>query len=133
MKPLVGLVKDHEAKAAQCQHIRSLHEVAQSSGCADQNIASFLQAGDLVKHWAATVNDARAQHRAVAKLSGLVEDLNGQLTAGTNNEDQRLSTHRGVNARSESGRVGSRSGELLRLAHQLVENRDDVRRCLAGS
>lgn len=72
-------------------------------------------------------------HGTIAESTSLVEDLRSKLTGRADNKDQGLSTDTLANTKLECGRVRTRSSKLLGLAHQLGQNRNQKRGCLAGA
>lgn len=132
MQHLISLINDHVAQATQGQDMRTLNEVDETTRRGDQYVASLGKLTDLITNWTATVGDARAKHGTVAELASLVEDLDGQLASRDDDDNQRLSTNLG-GVEVNHGRVGTRSSELLGLAHQLVQDGDEVSGSLAGT
>lgn len=72
-----------------------------------------------------TIDDTGAQHRTVAESTSFVEDLRGQLTAGAYDQHQWLSSNALSNTGLEGSGVWTWSRQLLCLAHQLGENRNE--------
>jgi hypothetical protein len=54
-----------------------LHEVHQATGGGNEDVATHLELLALVLGRSTTVDDARAQHRAVTETTSLVKDLEG--------------------------------------------------------
>lgn len=133
MKHLISLVKDHVTNTAEGQESGIVHEVDQTTGRRNENVAALLELGALLTGRTATVNDARAKHGAVAKLPGFGEDLNSQLTAGADDDNEGLSADSLVNTLAEGGGIGTRSGQLLSLAHQLIQDGNQIGGSLAGT
>lgn len=133
MKHLIGFINDHIADTAQRQDLRAIHEVNQTAGGGDEDVAALRDLLHLFPHRAAAVDDARAQHRAITEFAGLVEDLNGQLAAWTDDHDKRLSSAGRVNAGLVGDRIRAGSRQLLGLAHQLVDDGDQIGSSLAGT
>lgn len=129
---LISLVDDGELETTEREQVQVLHEVHETTGGRNQDVAAHLQLLTLVTGRSTTVDHARTQHRAVAQTACFVEDLASQLSGGTNNEDKRLSTNL-VGQRVVAGGVRARSCELASLAHQLGEDGDEEGGCLAGA
>jgi hypothetical protein len=78
------------------------------------------------------IRNARAKHSTIAKLACLVEDLHRELACWADYDNKGLSADLCLEI-LHKGRVRPRSSELLRLTHELVEDGDQIRSCLAGS
>ena len=128
---LIGLIDDHVPHAAKSQNLRIVNELNKPTRRRDQNVAALLKLRFLLSNGAAAVGDARAQHGAVAELAGLVEDLDGELTSGNDDNHKRLGTDARVDALLVGRRVWAGSSQLLCLAHQLVQDGNQVRSRLA--
>lgn len=131
VKHLVGFINDHVLDAAQRQDVRTLHHVDQTARRGDENITALLQLINLVAHRSASIDDARSEHGTVAKLSGLVEDLNCEFSSRNHDDDQGLCPYGRDNACIKLERIRTRSSQLLGLAHQMVEDGDKIRSGLA--
>jgi hypothetical protein len=107
---------------AERQYVRLVHEIKQSSGGTDQNVAAHLEFIALITDRRATVNNTGPQHRPVTQTSCLIENLCGELPSRGHNQHKRLSTHGIYTWSVASGKVRTRGGQLLRLSHQLRKN-----------
>jgi hypothetical protein len=108
------------------QDIRLGHEVDQTTWSSNENVTALGQLLSLFTHRTTAIGNARAEHRAIAKTTRLVEDLTTQLTSWCYDEDQRLSTN-SVDIRVEAvSEVWATSSKLLNLAHELRDGRDQV-------
>ncbi len=86
VKHTISLIEDKVLDVAQGD-ATSLYEIDQSSGGSDEQIAAALDLSELGADISATVDDARADPRAVGKLARLVVDLGDELTG--RGEDER--------------------------------------------
>jgi hypothetical protein len=128
----VDEVKDDLLEAAERQQVVVAHEVHKTTGGGDEDVASHLELLALVLGGSTTVDDARAQHSAVAETASLIEDLASKLAGGADDQHERLSADtvgRGIVA----GRVRARSSKLTGLAHELGQDGKKESRSLAGA
>lgn len=97
-----------------------VHEIAESARSGDENVAAFAQIIDVLTEWPAAVGNAWAKHGAITHPTRFVEDLDGELAGGDDNDDEWLSTHAVASGiEVASGGVRLWRSELLRLAHEL--------------
>ena len=115
----------------QGEDVRFAHDVDETTRSSNENVTTFLELSDLLTDWTTTICNAGTKHGAIAQTTSLIEDLCAKLTSGSDNEDQWLSTNTIVLLTLCN--VGTRSSELLGLAHQLGENRDEESSSLAGT
>lgn len=123
---LVSLVNYHVLESTKRQVVGTVHKVDEPTRRGNQNVAAKRQLIDLVSNGASAVNDTRPQHAAVAELSGLHKDLDGQLTSRADDTHQGFSANDGIEARTILGRVGTRRSQLLGFAHQFVQDGDQI-------
>lgn len=129
---LVGFVEDSELETSERQQVHVLHEVHQTSRSGNEDVAPHLELLALVPAGGAAVDDARAQHGAIAETTSLIEDLARQLASGADDENERLGTN-SVSQRIVSRRVGAGCRKLASLAHQLGEDGKQECSSLAGA
>ena len=114
------------------QKVEVGHEVHETTRCRDEDITAHLELLALVLGRCTAVDNARAQHGAVAETASLIEDLAGEFASGADDENKRLSADavgHGVVARW----VGTRGSELAGLAHQARQDGDKESSSLAGT
>ena len=68
------------------ERIGSAHEVVETTGSSNENIAPLAQGFGLLSDGTSAINNTRPKHRSVAELAGLIENLSRQL-AGWGNDD----------------------------------------------
>lgn len=68
------------------ERMGAAHEVVETTGSGNENIAPLAQGLGLLADWASAIYDTRTKHRSVTELPSLVEDLRRQLT-GWGNDD----------------------------------------------
>lgn len=136
VEQLVGLVDDCVLDAAHGDDIRLIHERAHTSGGGDENVAALAEIAHLLAHRVATVGGAWTEHGLVAHAARLIENLNRQLARGDDDD------HKGLGANTVAACViaglgvvdsWARAPKLLRLAHELIQNWNEVRGCLPGA
>lgn len=131
LKQLIGLIDDGEANTTEGETVATTHDVTKATRSSDEKIATLGELVQLITHGSTTVSDARAKHGAIAETTSLVEDLTAQFTGGGNDKNQRLSSNT-VNAIVEVLRnVGTSSSQLLGLAHELGDSRNQISSGLA--
>ena len=133
-KHLISLVDDRELYTAHAQPIWAIHEILETTRSANEDIAALGKLVEACARWVAAVSDTWTKHRAIAHAARLVEDLNGKLTGGNDDEDQWL----GADAMNPSvegagSGVGARCLELLGFAHKLRNDWNQVSGCLAAA
>ena len=129
---LIGLVDDHVLEATKSQNARAVDEINQTAGGSNEDIATLAEEPDLISDGSATVDDAWTQHGTIAKLAGLVEDLDSKFTGGNDDKHERLSGDF-VSALHERGGVGAEGCKFLGFAHELGDDRDHIGCSLAGA
>ena len=107
------------------------HEVKQTARSCNKNIAAFGKFGSLITGRTSTIRNTGAEHRAVAETTSFIEDLAAELTSRGNDQDQRFGSDTIGVFVEPVGQVGSGSCQLLDLAHELGNARDQERRSLA--
>lgn len=133
---LIGLVNDRVLDTAHGQDVGVAHEVNQATGSGDEDVTALAQILDLLAHWVAAVSSAWTQHALVTHLARLVEDLDRQLAGGNDDQDQGLGADAvtAVVVGGQCGAVGwTWAAQLLRLTHELAQDRDEVRSSLTGA
>lgn len=119
----------------------TLDQVDKTTGGSDKQVTATLDLAELGANVGTTVDDARADPRAVGELAGLVEDLRDKLTGGSEDEGGRVSLAlagetrlgRGVAAGAvlvglgEDGEeeTASLSGTGLSASHEVTAAHDD--------
>lgn len=91
LEHLISFVNDHVLEALQGEKVRSVNEVAKTTGCSNENIAALLKLDDLLGDWTTAVDDAGTKHGSIAETTSLIEDLGGKLTSWADDQDQGLS------------------------------------------
>ena len=146
VKHTISLVEDQVLDVAQ-RDATSLYEIDQSSGGGNKQIAATLNLAELGADISATVDDARADPRAVGELAGLVVDLRDKLTRGCENKRGRVRFSLASEAAALAARDGRRAvdeglrqdGEeettslsraSLGTGHEIASTHDDRNRVL---
>jgi len=123
----------HLPDTRQGEHVRTTHEVKQATWSGHEKVTTTSQLTDLITNWGTTVRDTWTHHRTIAQTTCFVEDLAAQLTGWRNDQDQWLCPNT-ITSSIESGReIWSRSSELLDLAHEFGNARNQEGRSLARS
>jgi hypothetical protein len=129
---IVSWIAANLLETTERQQIEVLHEIHETTRCGNENIAAHLQLFALITSRSTTVDDARAQHSAVAESTSLVEDLAGQLSSRADDEHKRLSADAVCEGVVPSG-IRTRGRELAGLAHELRQDREEEGSCLSRS
>lgn len=131
---LIGLIDNHVLEAAQRETLWLIgDEINETSWSSNENITALSDLVELIAARATTIHNTRTKHRAVAEATRLVEDLNGKLTVGANDEHEWLGTKEIARVWDESRRVGTLCTQLLGLAHELGQGGDQEGTSLAGA
>lgn len=99
-------------------NIPTLDKVLEAARSPDKNITTLLKLHSLRTNISTAVDDAWTQERAVAELAGLKEDLSSKLSGWRDDKHQRFGPE-------AEGTLGAWNGQLLRLPHQLGNDRDE--------
>ena len=119
VKHAVGLVKHQDLDAGQA-HVVVLHEVKQTAGCGDQQVAALLQCLYLLVELGAAHDDDGALPGLLAHDLHDVVDLRGQLAGGRDHQGVRAAARLAGNALQRGQREGGR------LARARLRGGDDV-------
>lgn len=128
LEHLICLINDSVLEASECQDIRTVDEVPETTRSTNKNVTSFAEKVALFADGRTAIYHTWAKHGAIGELASLVEDLDSQLTSGHNDENQRLSLDRSVLL---VGWARARSAPTLGFAHERVQDGDQVSSSLA--
>lgn len=109
--------------AVERQNLRTVHQVAETAGSRDEDVAALLELLDVVLERHAAVGADWTEPGAIGDATSEVENLVGQLAGWAHDDDQWFSTDAvniGVIFRSSG--IHTRSTNLVDLAHQLRGN-----------
>lgn len=110
----ISLVENEVLDAGQ-RDASTLNEIDKSARGGDEEIAAALDLAELRSYLSTTVDDARADPRAVGKLARLVVDLGDKLASGSKDQRRGVSLALASVATALAGRRGRRAvGESLR-------------------
>lgn len=87
MQHLISLIDDHVLETLESQESRTAHEVNQTTGSGNEQIATLRKQRDLLTKRATTVDDTGTKHGTITKASSLIKDLGGKLSVGADDED----------------------------------------------
>lgn len=106
----VSLIKNQVLDVSK-RDTATLDDVDETTGGSDEKIAAALDLTELGADISTTVDNARANPRAVSELASLVEDLRDKLTSGSKNQRGRVSLAlAAIETRAAAGSVSRRSG-----------------------
>ncbi len=131
VKHLIGFVDDHVPKSSKTEDGGTLHHVDETTRRCDQDVAPLAQLSDLIAHRPSAIDDAGPKHAPVTELASFIENLHGQLAGRADDDYKRLSTNRIPIPVSKHGRIRAAGRKLLGLAHQLVQDGDQISSRLA--
>ena len=102
-----------------------IHEVNEPTWSGNENITAVLDLNLLVSLRTTAIGNTRTKHGSIAKTTGIVEDLDAQLSSWGDDENQGLTPWQTLSSGIPISELDTRGSKLLNLSYQFGNGRDE--------